>query len=142
MPASKLAMETVTDTYYLGADEAVQPGGGGDVYRSTPNDHNAMKRLGRNQELVRHYRLLSMVSFVVVANQAWELTLFQASPAIKNGGLPSMCWSILWSFVGYIPIILSMAEMASMAPIAGAQYHWVSEFAPESCQQILSYITG
>ena len=35
-----------------------------------------------------------------------------------------------------------MAEMASMAPIAGAQYHWVSEFAPEKWQGILSYITG
>ena len=35
-----------------------------------------------------------------------------------------------------------MAEMASMAPIAGAQYHWVSEFAPERYQKILSYLTG
>ncbi|KAK4554253.1 hypothetical protein LTR86_008781 [Recurvomyces mirabilis] len=32
--------------------------------------------------------------------------------------------------------------MASMAPIAGAQYHWVSEFAPENVQCILSYLTG
>lgn len=29
-----------------------------------------------------------------------------------------------------------------MAPIAGAQYHWVSEFAPEGYQRILSYFTG
>jgi len=31
---------------------------------------------------------------------------------------------------------------ADRAPIAGAQYHWVSEFAPESCQRFLSYLTG
>lgn len=32
--------------------------------------------------------------------------------------------------------------MASMAPISGGQYHWVSEFAPPSLQQFLSYIVG
>jgi amino acid transporter len=28
------------------------------------------------------------------------------------------------------------------APTAGGQYHWVSEFAPKSCQRFLSYIVG
>jgi choline transport protein len=28
------------------------------------------------------------------------------------------------------------------APTAGGQYHWVSEFAPPSCQRFLSYIVG
>lgn len=29
-----------------------------------------------------------------------------------------------------------------MAPTAGGQYHWVSEFSPRSCQKFLSYIVG
>lgn len=29
-----------------------------------------------------------------------------------------------------------------MAPTSGGQYHWVSEFAPPSCQKFLSYIVG
>lgn len=32
--------------------------------------------------------------------------------------------------------------MASIAPTAGGQYHWVSEFAPASCQKFLSYSAG
>ena len=28
------------------------------------------------------------------------------------------------------------------APTSGGQYHWVSEFAPRSCQKFLSYMTG
>jgi choline transport protein len=28
------------------------------------------------------------------------------------------------------------------APTAGGQYHWVSEFAPSSCQRFLSYLVG
>ena len=32
--------------------------------------------------------------------------------------------------------------MASMAPTAGGQYHWVSEFAPAKYQRLLSYLSG
>ncbi|KAK8086761.1 amino acid transporter [Apiospora phragmitis] len=32
--------------------------------------------------------------------------------------------------------------MVSMAPTAGGQYHWISEFAPESAQKFLSYTMG
>ena len=37
---------------------------------------------------------------------------------------------------------VSLAEMASMAPTSGGQYHWVSEFSPPQFQQYLSHITG
>ncbi|WPH04553.1 Hypothetical protein R9X50_00744500 [Acrodontium crateriforme] len=37
---------------------------------------------------------------------------------------------------------MSLAEMASMAPTAGGQYHWASEFAPPSAQRFISYCTG
>lgn len=112
------------------------------VYKSTNADKEAMRRLGRSQELVRHYDFLSMLSFVVMATSSWQLTFFAATPALIDGGLPSFVWSVVWCVIGFIPILLSMAEMASMAPIAGAQYHWVSEFAPESCQRVLSFVTG
>lgn len=52
------------------------------VYRSTQADAQAMNRMGRSQELVRHYRLFSLVSFVVVATSAWQLTLFQVNKDI------------------------------------------------------------
>ncbi|EHK96427.1 putative Choline transport protein [Glarea lozoyensis 74030] len=35
-----------------------------------------------------------------------------------------------------------MGELASMAPTAGGQYHWVSMLAPTSCQKFLSYLVG
>lgn len=35
-----------------------------------------------------------------------------------------------------------MAEMSSMAPSSGGQYHWVSEFAPLRAQKYLSYFSG
>ncbi|TVY83619.1 putative amino-acid permease [Lachnellula suecica] len=39
-------------------------------------------------------------------------------------------------------IVASLAEMESMAPTSGGQYHWVSEFAPEKYQKICSYAAG
>ena len=110
--------------------------------KSTREDAENMRRMGRSQQLVRHFRLLSVASFVAIATASWELGLFEISPALTDGGRPGLVYSLIWNFIGFGPIYLSMAEMASMAPIAGAQYHWVSEFAPESLQKILSYFTG
>lgn len=83
-----------------------------------------------------------MASFVAIATAAWEIGLFNITPGLTDGGRPALVWSVLWNFIGFGPVYLSMAEMASMAPIAGSQYHWVSEFAPESIQRVLSYYTG
>ena len=113
-----------------------------DGFKSTSEDAANMKRMGKNQQLIRHFRVLSMASFVAIATAAWEIGLFNITPGLTNGGPPALVWSVLWNFVGFGPIYFSMAEMASMAPIAGAQYHWVSEFAPERFQKILSYFTG
>jgi choline transport protein len=110
--------------------------------KSTREDAENMRRMGRSQPLVRHFRLLSVASFAAIATAAWEIGLFEISPALTDGGRPALVYSVIWNFIGFGPIYLSMAEMASMAPIAGAQYHWVSEFAPESLQKILSYYTG
>lgn len=110
--------------------------------KSTKDDAENMRRMGKDQQLVRHFRLLSMTSFVALATAAWEIGLFVLTPGLVNGGRAGLMYNVIWNFIGFGPVYLSMAEMASIAPIAGAQYHWVSEFAPESCQRILSYITG
>lgn len=39
-------------------------------------------------------------------------------------------------------VVLSLAELASSAPTAGGQYHWVSEYAPVRWQRVLSYCSG
>ncbi|KAM3413874.1 hypothetical protein BST61_g10548 [Cercospora zeina] len=61
---------------------------------------------------------------------------------MANGGSAGGVWSYVIVICGLSVTTLSMAEMASMAPCAGGQYHWVSETAPKHCQKFLSYITG
>ncbi|TKX20009.1 amino acid permease-like protein 7 [Elsinoe australis] len=110
--------------------------------RSTAADGANMRRMGKEQQLVRYFRFFSITSFTAIATATWEIGLFVITPALVDGGRAGLLWNAFWCFLGFAPIYLSMAEMASMAPIAGAQYHWVSEFAPENCQRFLSYLTG
>lgn len=110
--------------------------------KSIPEDAAGMRRMGKDQQLIRHFRTFSITSFTAIATASWEIGLFQLTPGLVDGGRAGLVYNTLWNFIGFGPVYLSMAEMASMAPIAGAQYHWVSEFAPESCQRFLSYLTG
>lgn len=59
-----------------------------------------------------------------------------------NGGLSGLFYGYIWTFLGFMFIVASLAEMSSMAPTSGGQYHWVSEFSPKSIQKPLSYFAG
>ena len=132
----------ITNFEVLGTEAHDDLGAQHNPTKSTHEDAINMRRMGRTQQLIRHFRLLSVASFTAIATASWELGLFLITPGLTNGGQPALIYSMLWNFCGFGFIYLSMAEMASMAPIAGAQYHWVSEFAPERFQKGLSYFTG
>ena len=53
-----------------------------------------------------------------------------------------MIWLFLVAWIGFLCVNTSMAEMASMAPTSGGQYHWVSEFSPRKYQKFMSYVVG
>ncbi|KXL46460.1 MAG: hypothetical protein FE78DRAFT_70127, partial [Acidomyces sp. 'richmondensis'] len=48
----------------------------------------------------------------------------------------------LWAYIGQAFVILSLAELASIAPTSSSHCHWVSELAPRRAQRSLSYCTG
>lgn len=82
--------------------------------KSTNEDAAGMRRMGKDQQLVRHFRLLSISSFVALATAAWEIGLFVLTPGLVDGGRSGLIYNVLWNFIGFGPIYLSMAEMASM----------------------------
>lgn len=108
----------------------------------TKSDQKDMYRMGKLQELKRNYRPLSALSFALVLTAVWEFLLIANTEGLTDGGLAGVFWSYIWTFIGFGFAEMSLAEMASMAPISGGQYHWVSEFAPPKFQQFLSYIVG
>ncbi|GJJ08674.1 hypothetical protein Clacol_002893 [Clathrus columnatus] len=65
-----------------------------------------------------------------------------SSFGLVNGGTAGLIYMYITTWFGFTCLIASMAEMASMAPTTGGQYHWVSEFAPKSWVSVLAWQTG
>jgi choline transport protein len=72
----------------------------------------------------------------------WESQLGTAAFSLNNGGTAGTIYMYIITAIGFTLAIISMAEMASMAPTTGGQYHWVSELAPPNAQKFLSYMIG
>ncbi|EON66108.1 hypothetical protein W97_05351 [Coniosporium apollinis CBS 100218] len=106
------------------------------------NDQEDMLRLGKKQEVPRNFKFFATLGFVAVFVSSWEFVLVSTWGGLLNGGFGGLIWEYLWTFCLYSTVVVSLAEMSSMAPTAGGQYHWVSEFAPPWCQKFLSYMAG
>ncbi|KAF2402027.1 amino acid transporter [Trichodelitschia bisporula] len=108
----------------------------------TAADRMDMYRMGKTQKLRRNFGFLSIFGFSMILLSTWETQLGSAVNGINNGGTAGMIYVYIGTFIGFSAVIASMAEMASMAPTAGGQYHWVSEFSPKEYQKFLSYMVG
>jgi choline transport protein len=77
-----------------------------------------------NLPMQRIFRLSTMIMFTSMVQSTWEIILIAPIGGLLNGGLPGLFWGYIWTFIGFIFIVMSLAEMASMAPTSGGQYHW------------------
>ena len=80
----------------------------GKAMKSTHSDIRGMHRMGKEQQLNRTFRQMSITSFVALATATWEIGLFIISPALVDGGRAGLVWSSLWSWICFAPIYLSM----------------------------------
>jgi len=90
-------------------------------------DKRDMRRLGRKQQLKRRFRYLSLLGYMLILGCCWENVFLSSILSLPNGGTAGTIWMTLLSCVGQASSTLSMAEMASISPTAGGQYHWCSE---------------
>ncbi|KAK3709523.1 hypothetical protein LTR37_010896 [Vermiconidia calcicola] len=111
-------------------------------YRGTDLDHHDMRALGKTQVLRRNFKLLGMIAFANSVMVMWETFLVVSGLGLSVGGRAAVFWGMIYGAVALTSIYVTIAEMASIAPTAGGQYHWVSELAPPRFQGFLSYITG
>lgn len=57
-----------------------------------------------------------------------------------NGGPQTLTWGILAVIGGALVQALSLAELAAIQPIAGAQYHWTDLLAPERHRRLITWM--
>ncbi|KAE8404883.1 amino acid transporter [Aspergillus pseudonomiae] len=117
----------------------------------TVNDQRDMHRMGKKQEMRRNFRLISTIGFTTCIMGTWENVLTSTSQGLRTGGRPCLFWSLVWAYCGQLFIVLSLAEMSSMAPTAGGQKYqrflsyasgWLSALAWQSVVAFDTYLTG
>ncbi|KAF2725431.1 amino acid transporter [Polychaeton citri CBS 116435] len=113
-----------------------------DDKQGTNFDIRDMSRMGKKQVLRREFQFFSIWGYAVILGASWEYALISGVLSLPNGGTAGAVWMFLAACSGMFFVTLSMAEMASIAPTAGGQYHWVSEMAPPKYQKLLSYCVG
>jgi choline transport protein len=83
---------------------------------------------------------LLAICFNICSSWAGLATSIQI--ALIQGGPMTLIYGILVSTVIYLGISLMLAELASVYPVAGGQYHFTSILAPEKVKNGLSYVCG
>ena len=101
----------------------------------TEEDRSNMHRMGKTQELRRNFSFIPTFGFSAVLMISWEAMLNATSYSIPNGGLPAMIWMYVVSLFGMGAAVVSMAEMASMAPTSGGQYRELGRLMAPSLER-------
>ncbi|KAJ5987035.1 hypothetical protein N7451_011400 [Penicillium sp. IBT 35674x] len=105
-------------------------------------DDQALARLGKKQVLKRRFGFYSIIGFAMAELITWEtvLTLFYES--YENGGSAGAFYGYIIACLSTLSTYTVIAELASMAPIAGGQYYWVYMLAPMRWKKVCSYLIG
>ena len=90
----------------------------------TAADRADMYRMGKVQQMRRIFRLFPMFSFCMILMASWEIALGASTISLFNGGTAGTVWMYIVCWIGFLAVYSSMAEMGSMAPTSGGQYHW------------------
>ncbi|KAH8597524.1 amino acid transporter-like protein [Bisporella sp. PMI_857] len=94
------------------------------------------------QELRHNFSVWSLSSLCLCLMATWEALSSVVAAALISGGAPCLFFNYVISFLGTIAVAVSLAEIASMYPTAGGQYHWVAMLAPKKSSITPSWMTA
>ncbi|KAL4917737.1 amino acid/polyamine transporter I [Aspergillus aurantiobrunneus] len=95
----------------------------------------------QKQQLERYLDFFSSLAFSATLLASWESAGGSLLSGLYNGGPAAIVYGIIVSTVGNVAIACSLAELASVHPTAGAQYHWSYFLAPR-CRRFISFFQG
>ena len=99
-----------------------------------------------DQILVYHHGDVGRASYVSARRDVTErlglkiISIFNVW--LQDGGPARLVYGFLFCWAGYTAVVASLAELVSVVPTAGGQYHWTFELAPPKYRKFVSYITG
>ncbi|OAP53714.1 hypothetical protein AYL99_12105 [Fonsecaea erecta] len=85
---------------------------------------------------------LSLIALGFNICNSWAGVAATLQIVILQGGPVTLLYGMFISTTAALSLALTLAELASVYPTAGGQYHFVSILAPERTALLLSYICG
>ncbi|GKT86406.1 choline transport protein (amino acid permease) [Colletotrichum tofieldiae] len=105
-------------------------------------DDYRLAQLGHAQELKRQFSLPALGALCLCLMATWEALSTVIAPALLSGGAPCLFYNLIISTICTVCIASSLAEIASIYPTAGGQYHWVAALCPPSTRSAAAFATG
>lgn len=105
-------------------------------------DASRLAHLANHEELRQGFSVWSLGGLCLCLMATWEALSSVVAAALTSGGAPCLFYNYVLSFLGTIAVAVSLAEIASIWPTAGGQYHWVAELAPSKHRLAASWFTG
>ncbi|KIW68075.1 hypothetical protein PV04_04044 [Phialophora macrospora] len=105
------------------------------AYPSTTHD-------GQGRSLRRLFSFAQLLAFSLTFMESWEVMAINISATFWNGGPRSLVWGAVAVIFGSLAQAYSMAELGSILPIAGAQYHWTHIMAPDGSRRFITWMQG
>lgn len=97
---------------------------------------------GETTEITKNLNSWALIAISFNVCNSWAGLAGSMNVALSQGGPVSLVYGLLISSSLYACIALTMAELASVYPTAGGQYHFVSILAPSNFHRSLSYACG
>ncbi|EED13334.1 GABA permease, putative [Talaromyces stipitatus ATCC 10500] len=108
----------------------------------TVGDAEADQGVGQSNHVKPKFGKLSMLSLSVSLMATWEALCSTMVSGLVSGGPPALIYGFIIAFVGSLATAASLAELVSMFPTAGGQYHFISKLAPLHMRKGLSWLVG
>ncbi|KAG9956703.1 choline transport protein, partial [Aureobasidium melanogenum] len=118
-----------------------------DAFAMTEGNHSEMTKVisegvGHVEQLQRNFSVWSVIGIAFSLANSWFGISTALATGINSGGPVLLVYGIIFISVISLAIAISLAELASAMPDAGAQYYWASRLAPPRFARFVSYLTG
>ncbi|TVY35551.1 Choline transport protein [Lachnellula subtilissima] len=134
--------------------------GGRRRHYESQKDDDSLTQIGKKPVMKRKFGFLAILGFSCIVQSTWISPFIPALSMLDcrsrvlsspgrtlansyiSGGPGGLIFGFLLIWMGTLAVFIGLAELSSIAPTSGGQYHWVSMLAPKSCFKGFSYVTG
>ncbi|KAF4466110.1 amino acid permease [Fusarium albosuccineum] len=106
------------------------------------SDATRLEQLGISSQLERSFSLPSLIGLCLCLMATWEASAAVLAQALLSGGAPCLFYNFVLTILCSLAIGASLAEIASIYPTAGGQYHWVTALFPSWGRKHVGWATG